>query len=62
MWYQIPGYISEYFDQKVNILIMAEVLHSDMFYKIMASGLETRDVVRCMQVCKSWKVLSYDRY
>ena len=32
------------------------LLHSDMFYKIMVSGLETSDVVRCMQVCKLWKI------
>ena len=31
-------------------------LRFDVPYKIIFSCLQTRDVLRCMQVCKSWKV------
>ena len=33
-------------------------LHFDVPYKMIFSCLQTRDVLRCMQVCKSWKVMT----
>ena len=36
-------------------------LHFDVLYNIMFSGLKTRDVLHCMQVCKSWKNQLSDR-
>ncbi|XP_046853428.1 uncharacterized protein LOC124446627 isoform X2 [Xenia sp. Carnegie-2017] len=37
-------------------------INYDVLCEIMLSGLKTRDVLRCMQVCKSWKLQLSDEY